>query len=151
MNDFTFRNATRADWSAIAQLLRDSELPLDGAENHLNGFLLAFQGPALAGCAALERYGESALLRSVAVDKAHRGRGLGQELTRRMLGAAGEDGIRSVVLLTTTAASFFKRFGFEPIDRHDAPKPIHASEEFQGACPDSATTMLLEVARQRTA
>jgi L-amino acid N-acyltransferase YncA len=54
---------------------------------------------------------------------------------------------RSVVLLTTTAATFFLRFGFRPVDRSAAPEAIRSSAELSGACPSSATMMLLDLRR----
>lgn len=143
MKDIIFRTAAVDDWAQISQLLQDSDLPLDGAEMHLSGFVLAYQGKTLAGCAALERYGKAALLRSVATGKTFRGMGLGQELVRRVLDLARSEGITDVVLLTTTADKFFPRFGFDTIHREAAPEAIKASVEFQGACPDSAITMQL--------
>jgi len=50
--------------------------------------------------------------------------------------------------LTTTAASFFKPFGFLalPWDRVNA--QVKTSAEFQGACPDTATAMRLRLAQK---
>jgi amino-acid N-acetyltransferase len=146
MNDITFREANADDWVQISELLQVADLPLDGAQAHLNGFLLAFQGQTLAGCVALERYGKSALLRSVATNKDFRGIGLGQDLVRKMLEVARGEGVQDIVLLTTTADKFFPRFGFTTIRRETAPDAVKESVEFQGACPDSAITMQLSFA-----
>jgi amino-acid N-acetyltransferase len=54
------RTATARDWSAIERLLTDSGLPLDGARDHISRFIVAEENGAIAGCAALERYGEIA-------------------------------------------------------------------------------------------
>ena len=146
MNDITFRKANVEDWSQISELLQAANLPLDGAQGHLNGFLLAYHGQTLAGCVALERYGKSALLRSVATKEDFRGIGLGQELVRKMLEIAHSEGVQDIVLLTTTADKFFPRFGFTTIRRETAPDAVKGSVEFQGACPDSAITMKLSFA-----
>ncbi|HVO72301.1 MAG TPA: arsenic resistance N-acetyltransferase ArsN2 [Aggregatilineaceae bacterium] len=139
--NWTFRTAGPDDWTAIAALLTRVDLPLDGAREHLDGFLLAFGGATLAGVAGLERYGATGLLRSVAV--AERGTGLGKELVRRLLDRASADGLTSVVLLTTTAADYFPRFGFHRIARKEAPSAVQESIEFKSACPDSAIVMEL--------
>jgi L-amino acid N-acyltransferase YncA len=144
---WSFRRATAADWPKIEDLLSAAHLPLDGAEAHVNGFLLAFQGERLAGSAALEHYGETALLRSVAVAEGERGIGLGQEIVRRLLDQAYADGVRSVVLLTDTAERFFPRFGFRQVGREAVPAAALASAEFHGACPVSSTVMLLDLSR----
>jgi len=44
-------------------------------------------------------------------------------------------------LLTTTAADFFPKFGFEPIARADVPASVQSSIEFTSACPATATVM----------
>ena len=110
-------------------------------KDHFDRILVARDGSRIVGCAALERYEDGALLRSVAVDAAHRGTGLGSELTRAALRLAEEHGIRAVYLLTTTAERFFPRFGFDVIDRADVPSSVARSAEFDGACPSSATVM----------
>lgn len=139
-----FRHAAESDWNAIAALLQQAELPLDGAKDHLPHFLLALTPDGtLAGVAGLEVYGEVGLLRSVAV--AERKKGLGSELVRRVLNEATQNGMRQVVLLTTTATDFFPRFGFRQIARSEAPAAVQQSIEFQEACPASATVMLLDL------
>jgi amino-acid N-acetyltransferase len=143
MTNWTFRPAVSTDWAAIAALLGGAALPLEGAEDHLSDFLLAFQAEKLVGTAALERYDTTGLLRSVVVAEAEQGSGLGKELVRRLLDQARADGLANVVLLTTTAAGFFPRFGFRPIRRDETPLAAQHSLEFQEACPASATVMLL--------
>jgi amino-acid N-acetyltransferase len=142
---WTVRDATPADWPAIAALLHDAQLPLAGAREHLDGFVLALHEGLPVGCAGLERYDGTALLRSVAVTPAERGRGLGQALVRQMLERAAADGLDTVALLTTTAADFFHRFGFHVIERMALPPAVQGSVEVREACPASATAMLLEL------
>ncbi|MBN8619353.1 MAG: GNAT family N-acetyltransferase [Anaerolineae bacterium] len=144
MNALHFRPATLADWPLIADLLIRHRLPQDGAQAHLADFLLAFHTDGrLAGVAGLERYGDSALLRSVAV--AHRRTGVGTQLVERLLQQAAQTGIRQVGLLTETAADYFPRFGFRVIPRTDLPAPLHQSIEFTTACSQSAVAMLLDL------
>ena len=65
------RAAQAADWPAIADLLTQLKLPLDGARDHLDSYLLALSADgALLACAGAELYGPIALLRSVAVQPA---------------------------------------------------------------------------------
>jgi amino-acid N-acetyltransferase len=139
------RTATARDWSAIERLLTDSGLPLDGARDHIDRFIVAEENGAIAGCAALERYGEIALLRSVAVDSPVRGRRLGERLVSQLIAIARRDGIESLFLLTTTAAEWFPRFGFRSIERGLAPAGLSKSSEFRGACPATAVLMSLDL------
>ncbi len=142
-----FRPATLADWPGIVDLLTGAHLPLDGAKDHVSGFILAFRGDGLVGAAALERYADAGLLRSVAVAEGERATGLGQELVRRLLDQAHAGGVTSIALLTTTAERFFPRFGFRPVTRDQVPEAVKVSVEFQGACPASSTVMLLDLHR----
>lgn len=135
------RPATQADWPAIEALLRGHGLPLQGAREHLEGFLVAVDGQRLLGCAGVEAHGDVGLLRSVAVAPEHRGRGLGAALVGAALAEAARRGLAGPYLLTTTAEAWFPRWGFERIDTADAPAALRASAEFRGACPASAVCM----------
>src|SRR5436309_14007042 len=143
MSSWIMRHATPHDWPKITALLAMADLPVVGAEAHLSDFFLAFRDDVLIGSAGLERYGDTALLRSVAVASSERGHHLGQALVQQLLAYAVSLGVRQVVLLTTTASDFFLRFGFQPISRAGVPSVAQASVEFQEACPASATAMSL--------
>jgi N-acetylglutamate synthase-like GNAT family acetyltransferase len=148
MDDVTgvaFRAATAVDWPQVAALLTAVGLPLDGAEAHIDDFVLAERDGAIVGCAGLERYGHAALLRSVAVRADSQGRGLGAMLVHRALTHAAANGVETVALLTTTAAGFFPRFGFRAVARATIPLALQASVEFRAACPASATAMVLHM------
>jgi amino-acid N-acetyltransferase len=55
---------------------------------------------------------------------------------------AASKGVRSIYLLTTTAEAFFKRLGYERIERSNAPPSIERTREFGGLCPASSALML---------
>lgn len=145
MEPLSLRHARPNDWPAVAALLTRAGLPLDGAHAHLDDFVLAFRGTRLAGCAGLERYGQAALLRSVAVSAPERGAGVGRALVARALDHARAAGAREIVLLTETAADYFARLGFAAIAREAVPEAVRASAEFTGACPETATVMTLRL------
>jgi amino-acid N-acetyltransferase len=149
MSSWIMRRATPHDWLKMAALLATADLPLAGAQAHLSDFFLAYRDAVLIGSAGLERYGDTALLRSIAVISTERGHGLGKALVQQALAYAASLGVRQVVLLTTTAADFFLRFGFQPISRAEVPLAAQASVEFQEACPASATVMSLELGVER--
>ncbi len=138
--------ATATDVPAILDLLERSQLPRAGLEGHLETTLVARDGNQLVGCAAIEPFGTAGLLRSVAVDAALRGQGLGQRLTRAALDLARERGIKTVYLLTETAGDFFPRFGFQPVTRAQVAPAVQQSVEFTSACPASACAMKLDLA-----
>jgi len=135
------RPATAADWPAIERLLIDRDLPAAGARSHLDGFVVAAEGPVVVACAGIERHGAVGLLRSVAVAGSHAGNGLGTKLVRAVLDRARALGLREVYLLTMSAAGYFPRFGFETIGRDLLPSSLAASEELRGACPAAAVAM----------
>jgi amino-acid N-acetyltransferase len=143
MSSWIMRRATPQDWPEIAALLATVDLPLAGAEAYLSDFFLTFRDDVLIGTAGLERYGDIALLRSVAVASTERGHNLGKALVQRLLAYAASLEVRQVVLLTTTAADFFLRFGFQPISRTEFPLAAQSSVEFREACPAFATAMSL--------
>jgi len=143
--DFEIGPATDGDFEAVVALLERSALPDAGLAEHRDALLVARAGDRVVGCAALELYGEQALLRSVAVDDAMRGRGLGVLLTEAALNRARGEGARTVYLLTETAARFFPRFGFEVVERSSVRGDVTRSVEFTTACPSTATVMTLDL------
>ncbi len=132
----------------MRDLLRQAQLPPDGLEAHLETLLVARAGDEVIGCAALELYGEDALLRSVAVDASLRGQGLGVDLTERALDLARRCGVRSIYLLTDTAVGFFPRFGFHSVSRSAVAAGVKQSVEFTSVCPETAEVMVLELAEE---
>lgn len=133
--------ATPGDAEAIANLLIASALPLDGALACLDTAVVARADDRVVGCAALELYGPDALLRSVAVDRALHGCGVGRDLVHAALDLARDRGASTVYLLTTTAEAFFLHLGFERVAREAVPASVRGSVEFTSACPASATVM----------
>lgn len=89
----------------------------------------------------MERYGRFGLLRSVVVAAGARNRGVAELLIRDRLAWAGTEGLQEVYLLTTTAARYFTRLGFERVDRDTLPLEIRDSREFTILCPASAVAM----------
>lgn len=142
------RRVRRTDLPSARGLLRAAGLPLAGVEEHLDRFWTVHGGDGrLAGLAGAERYGTTWLVRSLVVDVAFRGQGIGSALLVAVLGEARQLGAREIFLLTTDAHDFFAARGFTAVPRAAAPIALRASEELRGACPDTATLMRLEVAR----
>ena len=137
----TIADAMPAERAEVLALLQASGLMTEGVPADLAGFVTAREGGALVGVAGVESHGESALLRSVAVSPGHRGAGIGKRLVDAALGRALAAGARDVVLLTDDAHGWFERFGFERIPREAAPAGVKQSDQFQHACPESATVM----------
>lgn len=146
MSTIQIERAAPSDLPAVLALLTASGLPHDGLAEHFGAALVARDGDRVVGSAALELYGESALLRSVAVAEGQRGQGLGRALTEAALALARARGVRRVYLLTTTAAGYFPALGFAPVPRAEVDPAVQTSAEFTGACPASAAVLALSLA-----
>jgi N-acetylglutamate synthase-like GNAT family acetyltransferase len=95
----------------------------------------------VVGYGALESHGQAALLRSVVVEKAARGVGIGSAISRGLLALAQAAGFREVYLLTTDQQGFFERLGFAKVERSAAPDAILHSRQARQLCPASAVLM----------
>jgi amino-acid N-acetyltransferase len=142
----TIATVGAAETEAILAFLAANQLPEAGLREHATDLLVARDSARLLGTAALEVYGDDALLRSVAVDASARGTGLGQALTHAAIAHARTRRVRRLFLLTETAAEFFVKFGFSDIGRDGAPDTIRGTVEFASACPASARLMVLHLA-----
>ena len=71
--------AELSDLPAIEHLLSVAGLPLEGAGPAFESGVVARDGEAVVGAAAVELYGSAGLLRSVVVAPDRRGSGLGHE------------------------------------------------------------------------
>jgi amino-acid N-acetyltransferase len=100
--------------------------PLGQIYDHVRDFFVYREASdaALLGCCALQFCWEDlAEIRSLAVAPEHVNRGIGRRLTEIALDDARSFGVRQVFTLTYRP-SFFKRFGFERIDRSELPLKI---------------------------
>jgi amino-acid N-acetyltransferase len=135
------RRAQAGDWPAVRDLLTESGLPLDGATEAFATGLVARDGDRLTGCAAIETYDGSALLRSVAVAPDLRGTGIGSALVHAAEDLARGSGAATLILLTETAETWFGRLGYEVIDRATVAEDVARSIEFETACSSTAVAM----------
>ena len=143
MNAPVIERACPGDIGEIEEILTVSDLPIEGARAHLKHFFVAREGGSLAGVIGLEQYGEEGLLRSLAVRQSDRSKGIGNTLYLRLIDEARSLGIRRLILLTTTAESYFSARGFRKVDRSTIKGALRHSAEFTGACPESALCMEL--------
>lgn len=139
------RAARIGDLPEIERLLAAAGLPLDGVREAFQTGFVAEHNGRIVGAAALECYDDGALLRSVVVEASARGTGVGRRLTATAVERARTLKLPAVYLLTTTAAAFFPRLGFEMTTREAVPPSIRRSIEFQSACPSSANVFTLRL------
>lgn len=127
----------------VRRLLAESGLTTaDLADHLLPHFFGCGPRDAMSGVVGIEPFGETALLRSLAVVPSHRRAGLGSRLVAHAEHYAAGLGVRSLYLLTITAEVFFRRHGYVRINRTEAPPAIRATREFSDLCPSSSTLMV---------
>lgn len=141
MNATELRPARAGDLPAMTRLLEESALSAEGVSDFLEDFAVAVQGSEIVGTVGIERYESDGLLRSLAVAPSQRSRGIGDLLLHRAVEEAQRRGVRRLVLLTTTAATYFARHGWRTIDRASVSGGVTTSTQFRGACPSTATCM----------
>jgi amino-acid N-acetyltransferase len=111
--------------STAVALLQAQGLPFsDITDGHLEHFFFIGSDGSPTGLVGLELYGTDALLRSLVVAKNARSKGLGSTLIDHAEQYATSKRVRSIYLLTTTAEAFFRRLGYERIERSHAPPSI---------------------------
>ena len=126
--------ATEADIDGIESLLAPNvkkQLVLARSKedilSHLANFLVARDGDRLIGCAALRGFGEGLHeIRSLSVDAAFMGRGVGTRLVEACLEKAAKmDG--SLVFTLTLRPNLFRRLGFTEVPI----KTFHRDDKFR--------------------
>jgi amino-acid N-acetyltransferase len=126
----------------VKALLSEAQLPVSDLATRQSLHLLGVrEGGELVGVVGIEVYDEVGLLRSLAVDPARRNSGLGAALVSDAETWAAGRGIKTLYLLTTTAAEFFAKRGYEATARSEAPAAIAATAQFKDLCPASSTLM----------
>lgn len=141
MSSPRLRAGTSQDAAAIRTLLESCGLPTSDLLSSNPQFIVACEEAKIVAVGALQPFGSTALLRSVAVASDLRGTGLGRIIVQDLERIACAAGISRLVLLTESAKPFFQRLGYQVIERQEAPQQVQASEEFRSLCPASATCM----------
>lgn len=125
------RAATAVDAGGVHRLIMDNRVaghllprPLGEVELHVPRFLVAAAGDRIVGCGELARLspvvGE---VRSLVVDRAHRGAGLGRRLLRALVDDARRQGFPTVCAFTHRARPFV-RAGFSIVPHTWIPEKI---------------------------
>ncbi len=140
------RDARQNDWGSVRQLLDEAGLPVaDLGPEQLVDFLVAERpGPDQSetlGIIGLQRFNQTALLRSLVVSEHDRKSGLGRRLVTAVEANACCAGVKDLWLLTIDAERFFESLGYKMMSRESAPDSIRDTQEFSGLCPDGAYLM----------
>jgi len=135
------RQATPGDDERICALLTAAGLPTGDLPAPAVALCVAEAADAIIGVVGVQHFGQTGLLRSLAVDTAHRGSGLGAVLLGHAQNQARATGLRELFLLTETAAVFFTAQGYRAVARDSAPADVLGSAQFRSLCPASAVCM----------
>ena len=137
------RAARSDDLDVIKALLAENELPgTDVRAALLSDFLVAEDASgAVVGSVGLERFGQSALLRSLCVARHVRNAGLGTTLLSCAEATARSAGVFELWLLTTSAAGFFRSMEYVEVDRCSAPAEVRRTRQFAQLCPANASCL----------
>ncbi len=134
--------------NSIKSLLQENDLPVSDL-NHRITFFVEKQEDEIIAVGGLESTGDDAIIRSIAVSDEHKGKGLGDAITRQLLNYAKETDKKDIYLLTTTAEKYFPKYGFKEIDRRYVPSDIKNSTQYKDVCPDSAIVMKLDFTQNK--
>lgn len=132
---------------AVLSLLGSVHLPTAGVKEQFEQFLVATDGAGkIIGCIGLERHAQIGFLRSLAVHPDYQGHKIGTRLTSALLANAEQQGMRDIVLLTTTAQAFFAQvFGFQVAKRQRYEAQLTDSVEWHLPRCSSAILMHLSL------
>jgi arsenate reductase (glutaredoxin) len=123
-----------ADAPELSAALLEAGLPIEDLTDSGRTFFRFELDGLPVGYAGYELYGEHALLRSVVVLPAMRGKGFGRAIAEAVLERARAAGARQAYLLTTSAEDFFTHAGFSRLERSAAPPAILATKQAATIC-----------------
>ncbi len=147
MEQVTFRidPAIKDDYPEIVRLLTDAGLTREGM-NDCEFWAARDARNQIIGVVGLESWGRQGLLRSLAVEKLQRGKGVGRELVLHTIHEARRSNkLKELFLITEAAKDYYFQFGFELVKRDEVKGLVLNSAEFQGACLLSADVMRLVI------
>jgi N-acetylglutamate synthase-like GNAT family acetyltransferase len=126
------RKGRESDRQALYNLFTHYDMQSDTSPAE---FLIAEESTKLLGAARLERIGADVFLRSVAVDPAYHGRGIGSRLVRELI----KDQEQVKVVARGYSAAFYSSLGFQPVKWNvihpDIVKECEECSDFQSCQP----------------
>lgn len=144
-----FRRGNASDIPALVPLIVSGDLPPFFLEPVIDGFLVVEHAGRLVASGGLEFYGEDAVLRSVVVDPAARGLGLGLNIGRLLEEDAFASGARDLYLFTMHAHGFWQRLGYTDLALDQWPELVRENWQYQfvAGYPDASRDVFRMVKR----
>ena len=137
--------ADKSQYKEVCDLLSVEKLPTEDLHPELPNFLVAENNGKVIGSIGLEKYNDSALLRSMIVESTHRNEGIASRLVNELIQHAISNDVKSLYLITNTAETYFAKKGFIKIERDNVAPEVLQSKEFNGLCPASSTIMFKQL------
>jgi amino-acid N-acetyltransferase len=131
MTSLELRLARPDEVDEVTKLISSEGMPAVEVERWLDGFWVLDDGETLLGCAGVELYADSAVLRSVMTAPELRGSGEGVRLVKRALDYARGNGAKRCYLFTMTAEQWFPRFGFSACTLDEFDKAARESWQYR--------------------
>ena len=130
-NGVTFRPAIESDVPRMVQLIAGAALPPLFIVEHLEGFIVGEREGAVIACGGLEMYEDCGFIRSVVVDEAGRGLGLGRIIAEMLEVEAWRRGAVGIYLFTADALPFWQHLGYDEISVDDWRRPARLCWQYQ--------------------
>jgi len=122
------RKRLSADLPQVLRLLEEAQLPPDGLDR-TEGWVFEDQDRAV-GHVAVEAIRDARVIRSLVVDPAHRGQGLGEAL---MTAAEADAHGANLVLKTDTVGPWMETRGYRRTTLASLPASVHHTTQFSGS------------------
>jgi len=135
------RKRLPSDQAQVLRLLGAAGLPADGLDL-TEGWVLESEG-AILGHVAVESAPDALVIRSLAMDPAHRGQGLGAGLMAEAEAAAAG---RALVLKTDTVGPWMERRGYRLATLDQVPFSVRSTTQFSGSLCSGTPVYLKEKA-----
>lgn len=140
-----YRTAEKKDLAEIKEILKQSNLPTEDCDSHVDNFIVAEQERKIIGTGGIEIYGALGLVRSIVVIPEYRGKGISREILTILESRAYDRGVNILYLLTETAEEYFKNLGFSVKNRLETPEAIVNTKQFSNLCPSTAKVMRRDI------
>ncbi len=126
-----FRQARIDDVPRMVELIAGAHLPPLFIEEYLDGFIAAEQDGRLIACGGIEMYGDCGVIRSVVVDEAARGLGLGGKIAELLMANGRQAGATDFYLFTGDALPFWVAYEFVEVTFADWRAEPRVSWQYQ--------------------
>lgn len=148
MNNIQLSFAQKEDEFDIKNLLFYYDLAVeDILIDNLKHFIIAKSENMIIGVIGIEIYNEIGLLRSFAVSPSFRLNGIGKRLFGNLVIYSYQNKINKLYLFTKNSDVFFRKLGFQTLNRNNLPQSIKRSSQYTTHCVKNVTCMYMQISK----